>query len=97
MANTEIFKDQLGQGLHIRRSQDATPILEANKQAQIYGQNDLKFGRKFASVPTVILEKWMEEGIDYRKINHCEKTRKAFMAKMNSPEFRAFRTHTGNL
>lgn len=92
---TEIFKGT--DGLHFRRSQDATHILQDNKDAQIYGQQDLRFGRKFASVPEIILEKWIEEGIDYRLINKCEKTRKAFYSKLQDPEWRALRTHTGNL
>ena len=93
---TEIFKGT--DGLHIRRSQDATHIRAANKEAQVHGQEkDMKFARRFASIPEIILEKWMEEGIDYRRINKDPVTRKRFMEKLNSPEFRAFRTHTGKL
>lgn len=96
MKDTKIFKGD--DGLLIRRSQDATHILDANKEAQVHGQApDLQFGRRFASVPEVILEKWMEEGVDYRKINHDPEMMKKFKAKLNSPEFRLFRTHTGNL
>lgn len=93
---TEIFKGD--EGLHFRRSQDATHILEANKQAQVHGQSpDLRFGRKFASVPEVILEKWIEEGVDYRRLNKDPEMRKKFKAKLSSPEFRLFRTHTNSL
>jgi len=94
---TQIFKDLQNNGLHIRRTQDATPILEGNKESQIEGQDSLRWGKRFASVPEVILEKWIDEGIDYREINKCEKTKKAFYAKLQDPEFRYFRTHTGNI
>ena len=95
---TSIRKDYLGNGLHIRRSQDVGDVLNANKELQVHGQaKDLRFGRKFAAVPQIVLEQWAKEGIDYRKINKCEKTKRAFMAKLDSNEFRAFRTHTGRL
>jgi hypothetical protein len=97
MKETKIFKDLQDNGLVFRRTQDATHILEGNKESQIYGQDSLRWGKRFASVPEVILEKWIEEGIDYRLINKCEKTRKAFYAKLQDPEFRALRTHTGSL
>jgi hypothetical protein len=83
-------------GIIIRRVQDVQAVLDGNKEVQVHGQEpDLRMGRRFASVPQVILEKWIEEGIDYRKINSDPQTKKRFMQKLSDPEFLAFRTHTG--
>lgn len=97
--NTNIIMDHSGSGLHFRRTQDVTNILDMNKQD--YNQSNQHdsgvMGRKVASVPMVILEKWLEEGIDYRRLNSNPEMAKRFKAKLNDPEFRALRTHLGNL
>lgn len=96
---TDIIKDYAGEGLIIRRTQELSNILERNKQEFNETGNlpDLSFGRKVASVPMVVLEQWMAEGIDYRKAGSDPETAKRLKRKLNSPEFRAFRTHNSKV
>lgn len=42
------------------RTQDVEPILEANKQAQSEEQRS-DWGRKVASIPVVLIERWLLE------------------------------------
>jgi hypothetical protein len=93
--NTEIKKQD--NGLIFTRSQDATAILQANHEARVDPAKDLRFGRRVASVPMVILEKWIEEGIDYRKISKDPDMKKRFFAKLNDPTWRSFKTTTGHI
>ena len=92
-----IIKDHANEQLIFHKRQDCSDILEENKRLQNESQEDLSFGRRFASVPIDILDKWIEEGVDYRRIGKDPSMAKAFKAKLNSPEFKFFRTHTGNL
>jgi hypothetical protein len=94
---TYIKKDHAGKGLIFRREQDATPVIQQNHEAERDQANDLRFGRRFASVPMVILEKWIEEGIDYRLISKDPKMARAFKQKLSDPEFKYFRTHYNDL
>jgi len=94
---TEILKDYSGNRIVIKNSLDCTEILRNNKAEQTNPVADLRFGRKVASVPTVVLDAWIKEGIDYRKIGKDPEMKKKFFAKLNSPEWRYFKTTTGHI
>jgi hypothetical protein len=93
-----IIKDVNDQKLHFHTRQECGGVLDANREDRNNGVKDLSFGRKFASVPTAVLDAWkLHEGIDYTKIGKDPDMRKRFLAKLNSREWNGFRTHTGNL
>ena len=94
---TSIIKDYSGEKLVFKTSQDCSDILEGNKIEQANPVADLRFGRKVASVPTAVLDAWIREGVDYRKISKDPEMRKKFFAKLNSPEWRYFKTTTGHI
>jgi hypothetical protein len=97
MRNIDIIKDYSGEALVIKTSQDCSSIIEENKRLQNESQEDLSFGRRFASIPIDVLDAWIKEGVDYRKIAKDPSMAKKFKAKINSPEFRYFKTHTGQV
>lgn len=54
--------------------QEVGSILESNRQERVSGDNDQKGkdGRKFASVPMLVLEKLkQEQGIDWNLVGQC--------------------------
>jgi hypothetical protein len=90
----EIIKDFSGQGLNFRQSQRVDQILDLNKQDQNNSAPTLGFGRKVASIPTIVLDRWLaEEGLDWRKCNSDPEMAKRLKAKLNDPEWRALRTN----
>ena len=93
----EILKDYAGEKLVFKKTQDCAPIIENNKREQIDPVADLRFGRKVASVPIDVLDAWIKEGVDYRKINKDPAMKKKFFAKLNSPEWRYFKTTVGHI
>ena len=96
---TEIIKDFSGNQIVITRSQPVGEILEENMREynDTANQQDMGFGRKVASVPQDVLDQWILEGVDYRLVNRDPEMAKKFKAKLNSPEFRYFRTHNSRL
>lgn len=97
---TDIIKDYSNEAIVIHKSQDVAPIISANAfdRANQSKMNDSGvMGRKVASVPIDVLDAWIEEGIDYRKINQDPAMKKKFFARLNDPEFRYFKTHTGHI
>ena len=90
----EIIKDYSGEQLVFHTRQDCSPILEANAIDRSGYQKDLSFGRKVASVPIDVRDAWIREGIDYRKIRKDPSMKKKFLAKLNSPEFKYFKTYS---
>ena len=93
----EILKDHQAEKLIFKKSQDCTDIIESNKREQIDPVADLRMGRKVASVPIDVLDAWIKEGVDYRKIQKDPAMRKKFFAKLNSPEWRYFKTTVGHI
>jgi hypothetical protein len=94
---TDIIKDFSGEQLVIHQSQDCSGILKENRIDRNAGPQDLSFGRKIASVPIDVLDAWIKEGIDYRRINKDPSMRKKFYQKLNSREWSAFKTYDGNI
>jgi len=92
----EILKDYSNEGLVFKTSQDCSDIILKNKE-DFNNVEDLSFGRKFASIPIDVLDAWIKEGVDYRKIQKDPAMAKKFKAKLNSAEFKAFRVHSGRI
>lgn len=94
----DIIKDYSNEQLVFKTSQDCRAILKANREDRNDPIPDLSFGRKYASIPTAVLDAWiLHDGIDYRKIGKDPEMRKRFMAKLNSREWCGFRTHEGKI
>lgn len=83
--------------LVINEVQDVEPVLEANKRAQAnrcdYRPHAKGEMHKVASVPLVIVQKWLNEGIDVFNKDHWPKVK----AKLNDPEYRFLRTTPGRI
>ncbi|RTE91907.1 hypothetical protein [Bradyrhizobium sp. LVM 105] len=83
-----------GSKIVIERVQDVEPILEHNKTLQTLEQRS-DWGRHVASVPNVILEKWLNEEWDRGNINMQFGSDEFFQMverKLQDPQYRAFRT-----
>ena len=97
---TKYFFEENGK-LTVQNSQDVNPILKKNKQMYNDGNGysaskDLK---RVASIPTLVLTLWAKE---YNGCNNWfgipnEERKKILKRKLNSNEFRYFRTASGNL
>tara|TARA_R110002020_G_scaffold20944_2_gene70805 strand:+ start:186 stop:527 length:342 start_codon:yes stop_codon:yes gene_type:complete len=99
---TETFLDNDKDGIIQKRSLDIEPIIENNKK--LFNQNDGyspdKGLKRIASIPVVILEIWCKEyHKDQNKGNWFDLPRdiqkKILREKLNSSEFRYFRTAEG--
>jgi hypothetical protein len=83
-----------GSKITIERIQDVEPIIEHNKLLQTIEQRS-DWGRHVASVPNVVLEKWLNEewergnvSMQFGSDEYYEMVRR----KLQDPEYRAFRT-----
>jgi hypothetical protein len=85
-------------GVTIRRVQDVEGHIKSNLEDQAKGGNDLSFGRRVASIPNVIIEKWMkEEGLNIFDMHKDPAIRRAVFRKLNDPEWRYLRTDNSRL
>ena len=85
----------------VKRSQDVNPILQKNKR--LYNLNDgysqTKDIKRVASIPTMVLELWAREyngTNNWWQIPKVERT-KILKLKLNSSEYRYFRTASGRM
>ena len=83
--------------LIFHKSTDVQPMLDMNRLDRNASPLDLSFGRKIASVPIDVLDVWISEGIDYRKIAKDPAMRKKFYEKLNSREWCGFKTYDGGI
>ena len=99
---TETYLDNGKDGIIQKRSLDIGSIIESNKK--LYNENDGyspdKGLKRIASIPVVILEIWCKEyHKDQNKGNWFElpqeTQKKILKEKLNSSEFRYFRTAEG--
>ena len=80
---------------HIKTEQDVKPIIDDNQRAY----NNAKAGwggdwHHVAEIPMEIIHKWqVEEGLNFYNKDHWA----AIKRKLNSNEFRSFRTKHGNI
>lgn len=78
-------------GFTIERIQDVEPILDNNKALQNTPQRS-DFGRHIASIPLVVIEKWMnEEGAPVLAMDRHEFNR-FIRRKLQDPDYRWLRT-----
>ena len=81
--------------LLVERVQDVEPILEHNKK--LYSLNDgyspSRELRRVASIPLVVVEQWMKEGIDVYNRDHWP----AVKRKLNDHENLFLRTAPGRV
>jgi hypothetical protein len=78
----------------IARYQDVEPILENNKILQTSGDgyNEARDMRRVASIPMIVVEKWMvEDGVNFLALSGPERS-KYLKKKLNDPEWRHLRT-----
>ena len=85
--------DESEDRMTIETVQDVNPYLESNKQQAQFGSFDKKAPmRKMASIPLVIIEKWLrEEGLDVFNDDH----QKRLMRKLHDPDYAYLRTLEG--
>lgn len=82
--------------LTFERVQDCDPILDANKALQNDGDgySPSRELRRVASIPNVVIEKWLnEEGINFFNPDHWSAIRR----KLNSNEYLWLRTAPGRV
>lgn len=80
--------------LIVRRTQDTTPYLEANKRVR----NDFQARRGtrmryVAEIPNIVVEQWLKEGINIFDKNDAKKVQQ----KLNSNEYAYLRTSPGKM
>jgi hypothetical protein len=97
---TKYFVEADGK-ITVKRSQDVNPILQKNKR--LYNLNDgyskTKEIKRVASIPTMVLELWAREyngTNNWWQIPKSERT-KILKLKLNSNEYRYFRTASGRM
>lgn len=81
----------------IERVQDVQPFIDANKD-QANNPDLMRKGikqswMKAATVPNVVIEQWLKEGIDFYNADHWPAVRR----KLNSPEWKYLKTINGTI
>ncbi len=78
-------------------TQDVAPILDHNHNLETMGDGGYidadKSVRRVASIPSVVQQMWMKEGINIYNRDHWPQVRK----KLNDPEWRYLRTAPGSV
>lgn len=80
----------------IERVQDVESILEANKReaaAKAQGAKRAKDMRKVASIPLIVVEQWLKQGVDVFNPEHTVKVKRM----LQDPEYRYLRTDSSIL
>lgn len=81
-------------------AQDVSEFLDANKRERLSGDNDQsgKNGRKFASVPIIVLQKLKDQlGIDYNLVGiDPDHTGRFFLWLRENPDFRTSEARLDN-
>lgn len=92
---TRLHTDALTGALTVERSQDVTAILSANRALANDGDgySPSRELRRVASIPLVVVEQWMAEGIDL----FDPACRAAVRRRLNDPDWRWLRTAPGRL
>lgn len=76
--------------------QDVEPILENNKRLQNDGTGGWSKSRELrrvATVPLIVIDQWLREGINVFDPNHAE----AVKRKLNDPQYAHLRTAPGRI
>ena len=75
------------------QEQDVEPILNANKIEMNHIDQSGDFMKHVACIPRIVIEQWRKEGINFFDPNDWKKVKQ----KLNSNEFRYFRTWHGDI
>lgn len=89
---TRVLFDSDGR-IIIRTQQECDPVLERNKALRNSGNAQSAFARLVASIPMVIVHKWLQEGIDV----FSGEQQDALARKLNDPDWAYLRTGGGRL
>ncbi len=93
---TKVHRDKTERKLVFERLQDCEPIIESNK-AVAADPVKRDWGRHIATIPNVILEKWIvEDGVNYLALPKDEFDR-LIRRKLRDPDWAHLRTYTGNV
>lgn len=86
---------QDGGKIVVKHSDDVEPILEHNKALASLndGWSPSRDMRRAASIPMIVIEQWMREGVDVFNPDHAKEVRR----RLNSSEWRHLRTAPGRL
>ena len=101
LVTTKYHEDDSNKQVIIERNINYKPIIEHNKQ--LYNKNDgyskSRDLKRVASIPTLVLELWSKEynGNGNWFALHKDVQTKILKNKLNSSEFRYFRTAEGRL
>jgi hypothetical protein len=96
------IKSEAG-NLVVKREQDTTAYLDANRKEfneapswrpYASGRRD-KSMRKVASIPLIVIEQWMKEGVNI--FDPSPEMQKKVAQKLNSNEFQGLRTYPGRV
>lgn len=87
--------DHAGKALIEERMQDVAPVLDANKRLfnDSDGYSPSREMRRVASIPLIVVEQWMKEGVDVFNPDHAKEVRR----RLNMPEWRHLRTASGRV
>lgn len=89
---TRVHRDSADGRLVIERVQDVAPILDTNKSLQGEAQSRRSDLKHVATIPNVIIEKWMmEEGVPFLRMEGEEFAR-FIRRKLADPDYRYLRT-----
>lgn len=81
----------------LNRVQDVKPVFDKNRIERNEGQNngysESRDIQKVASIPMVVIEQWLKEGIDLFNPDHADAVKK----KLNDPFYAHLRTSTGQV
>lgn len=81
--------------LYMERKQDIAPILEMNHQRLTTGDGytPSRDMRHVATIPLIVLEQWMKEGLDFTDPNDTPE----ILRRLNNGEWARLRTSEGKL
>lgn len=87
--------DHAGKALVEERTQDVAPVLDANKRLfnDGDGYSPSRDMRRVASIPLIVVEQWLKEGVDVFNPDHSKEVRR----RLNLPEWRHLRTAPGRV
>lgn len=99
MSLDTIFHQHNDGSFTIERKQDLDDIVKVNRKSfnDSSRKGDLSFGRRVASIPNVIVEKWLKENINLFDYGIDPDVTREINKRLNSPEYRWMRTHNSRI
>lgn len=93
MIKTEIYSGEKRGDIIVNRVQDVEPILDRNKRLSTDGDgySESRELRRVGSIPLVVVEQWMREGVDVFNPDHVPEVKR----RLNSSDWAFLRTSGG--